>query len=96
MLFKTNLLSVESPLECRAMAAMSYFTTEMSVRIEDLSIFGDAGEAEGKLNKCHGGTAREMVTATSNSALRSHVRWHKSKLWGGAPLPNNGCFAEEL
>jgi hypothetical protein len=59
MLLKADLLSVEYPLESCAMAAMSYSTTELSVRIEDLSVFGDAGKAEGKLNKCHGGTARE-------------------------------------
>ena len=59
MLLKADLFSVKYPPECCAVATMSYYRTDVRVRIKYLSIVSDAGETEGKLNECHGGTARE-------------------------------------
>jgi hypothetical protein len=56
---ETDLLPVEDSFERVSVPTTADLLTETSVRIAYLSIVSDAGETEGKLNECHGGTARE-------------------------------------
>jgi hypothetical protein len=56
---EADLLSIQNSFVRGSVSTTTYPVTEARMRIKYLSIVSDAWETEGKLNECHGGTARE-------------------------------------